>query len=51
MRNFNLIKKKSKKINPLGLHDLRKKKVANSFIGGGRGTPMVMPRPHPRGFK
>ena len=27
------------------------KKVANSFTEGGHGTPMVMPRPHPRRSK
>ena len=49
MLNFDLIKKeKEKKFIPLGLHDLRKK-VANGFTGGGRGTPMVMPCPHPCG--
>ena len=50
MRNFDLIKKILKKFNLLGLHDLRKK-GANSFTGGGRGTLMVMPRPHPSGSK
>jgi len=27
------------------------RKVANSFTGGGHGTSMVMPRPHPSGSK
>ena len=27
------------------------RKIANSFTGGGRGGPMVMPRPHPSGSK
>jgi len=52
MRNFDLIKKKiKKKIHPSWPLPPQKKKVANSFTEGGRGTPMVMPRPYPCGSK
>ena len=43
--------KKKKKISTILASTTSERKVANSFTGGGRGTPMMMPRPHPSSSK
>ena len=46
MRNFDLIKN-CFIFSTLLASTTSERKIANSFTGGGRGGPMVMPRPHP----